>query len=256
MKTALITGTTSGIGKSFARKFASEGYDLILAARNEEKLLQQQKELQSQYGITVKYVVCDLIQENAADLIMREIERWKISVDILVNNAGFNECGLFTNTDINREMDMIKLHIQFVTKLTKYMLPSMKKNNYGRILNVGSTGSYIASPADAVYSATKAYILSFSNALCGELAGTNVKVTTLCPGATRTEFASKAGIENTMLFKLAVMQPDKVVKTAYPKLMKGKRIVIPGLYNKLLIFFSKITPVSIINKLTLAMMKR
>lgn len=256
METALITGTTSGIGKSFAEKFASQGYNIILVARNEEKLKQQQEYLQSQYGITVKYIAYDLTQTNSADLIVEEIKNWKFSVDFLINNAGFNECGLFTDTDINKELEMINLHIHFITKLTKYILPIMKKNNYGRILNVGSTGSFIASPSDAVYSATKAYIMSFSNALYGELAKTGIRVTTLCPGATKTEFASKANIENTILFKLAVMKPDKVVEIAYPKLIKGKRIIIPGLYNKLLILFSKITPVSITNKITLIMMKR
>lgn len=125
MGTALITGTTSGIGKSFAEKFASQGYNIILVARNEEKLKQQQKDLQSQYGINVKYIAYDLTQENAADLIAEKINNWNMSVDFLINNAGFNECGLFTDTDINRELQMIHLHIDFITKLTKYILPRM-----------------------------------------------------------------------------------------------------------------------------------
>lgn len=255
MKTALITGTTSGIGKSFAEKFASEGYNLVLAARNEEKLKRQQAELQSRYNITVDYIAYDLTKENAASLILDKINHRKLQISFLINNAGFNECGLFTETDMDKELEMIALHIRFVTELTKRILPMMIKGHYGRILNVGSTGSFIASPSDAVYSATKAFILSFSNALCGELAHTGVTVTTLCPGATRTEFAFKANLENTLLFRFAVMSPDKVVRIAYPKLMRGKRLVIPGFYNKLLVLCSKVTPVIITNKLTMFMMR-
>ena len=254
MKTALITGTTSGIGKAFAEKFASMGNNIILVSRNEEKLKRQQNDLQCHYHVSVKYIACDLTQANAVDLIFKELNNCQVSVDFLVNNAGFNECGLFTNTDIEQEMKMIDLHIRFITQLTKRILPMMKKNNYGLIVNIGSTGSFIPSPSDAVYSATKAYIMSFSNALYGELKRTGIKITLLCPGATETEFARKANIEHTLLFKFAVMKPDKVVKIAYPKIIKGKRLIIPGMYNKLLVFFSKIMPIDITNKLTLIMM--
>lgn len=256
MKTALITGTTSGIGKAFAEKFAGMGNNIILVSRNEEKLKNQQNDLQSHYHVSVKYIACDLAQTNAVDLIMNEINNWQVSVDFLVNNAGFNECGMFSDTDMTQEMKMIDLHIRFITQLTKRILPMMKENNYGRIVNVGSTGSFIPSPSDAVYSATKAYIMSFSNALYGELKKTGIKVTLLCPGATETEFAVKANIQNTLLFKFAVMKPERVVEITYPKLVKGKRLVIPGLYNKFLILFSRILPVEITNSLTLFMMKQ
>ena len=230
MKTVLITGTTSGIGKAFAEKFADEGYDLILVARNEQKLKQQQAALQETYHVAVRYIVQDLTQESAAGLIMADIDKWKVTIDVLVNNAGFNECGFFVDTRLDRELEMINMHIRFVTELTKRILVHMKENGYGRILNVGSTGSFIPSPTDAVYSATKAYIMSFSNALCGEL-------------------------ENTLLFKIAVMKPDKVVDIAYRKMMKGRRLVIPGIYNKLLVVFSKVMPMSLINRITILMMK-
>lgn len=255
MKTVLITGTTSGIGKAFAEKFASMGNDIILVSRNEEKLKRQQSDLQNHYHTSVKYIACELTQSNAVDLIFEKLNNWQVSVDFLVNNAGFNECGLFTNTNVEQEMKIIDLHIRFVTQLTKRILPMMKKNNYGRIVNVGSTGSFIPSPSDAVYSATKAYVMSFSYALYGELKKTDIKITLLCPGATETEFAAKANIQDTMLFKYAVMKPERVVEIAYPKLMKGKRLVIPGIYNKLLVFFSRILPVGVTNSLTLFMMK-
>ena len=255
MKAILITGTTSGIGKAFAEKFASVGNNIILVARNEQKLKKQQLFLQDHYHVTVKYIAYDLENENAVDFIMENLAKWDIFVEILINNAGFNECGYFINTNINKELDMINLHIRFITQLTKRILLGMEEKGYGRILNVGSTGSFIPSPTDAVYSATKAYILSFSNALCGEYSKTGINITTLCPGATQTEFALKANIQNTLLFKFAVMKPEKIVEIAYPKFMKGKRLIIPGLYNKLLIAFSKIIPISITNKMTIFMMK-
>ena len=212
--------------------------------------------MQENYHVAVKYIVQDLTQESAAGLIMANIDKWKVTIDVLVNNAGFNECGFFVDTRLDRELEMINMHIRFVTELTKRILVHMKENGYGRILNVGSTGSFIPSPTDAVYSATKAYIMSFSNALCGELSKTGVKVTTLCPGATETESAAKANIQNTMLFKIAVMSPEKVVRIAYCGMMKGRRLVIPGIYNKLLVAFSKVMPVSITNRITIFMMKQ
>ena len=139
--------------------------------------------------------------------------------------------------------------------MTKSILLKMEEKGWGRILNVGSTGSYIPSPTDAVYSATKAYIMSFSNALSGEYSKTGIKITTLCPGATKTKFATKANISDTLLFKLAVMKPEKVVEIVYPKLMKGKRIVVPGLYNKFLVMFSMMLPIIITNRITVFMLK-
>lgn len=256
MENVLITGTTSGIGKAFAEKFAAMGNHIILVARNRQKLEQQKLFLQNQYHVTVNFIAYDLTKEDAVDFIMKQLENWNIPIDFLVNNAGFNECGLFSETDISKELKMIDLHIRFVTHLTKRILPIMEKNNHGHILNIGSTGSFIPSPSDAVYSASKAYIMSFSNALYGEYENTGIKITLLCPGATETEFARKANIEHTLLFKVAVMKPDKVVEIAYPKMIKGKRLVIPGLYNKLLVFFSKIIPVKITNMLTLYTLKR
>lgn len=254
MKNVLITGTTSGIGKAFAEKFAGMGNDIILVSRDRQKLEQQQLYLQNQYHVTVNFIAYDLTKEDAADFIIEQIDNWNMPIDFLVNNAGFNEFGLFSQTDISKEIKMIDLHIRFITQLTKHILSIMEKNNYGHILNIGSTGSFIPSPSDAVYSATKAYIMSFSNALYGEYRNTGIKITLLCPGATETEFARKANIEQTLLFKFAVMKPDQVVKIAYPKIIKGKRLIIPGLYNKFLIFCSKIMPVDITNKLTMIMM--
>lgn len=252
MDTVLITGSTSGIGASFAKKFVSEGYNVILVARNQEKLQSQAKELGANKNI--KYITCDLNNEKAADIIEQHLKEWNVIVDILINNAGFNECGLFHNTSMTRELEMVQVHISSLIKLTKVLLKEMLKNNHGHIVNIGSTGSFIASPSDAVYSATKAFILSFTNALAGELRGTGVKATIICPGATNTEFALKAGIEKTKLFKVAVMTPNKVVDSVYDKLLAGKRIIIPGWYNKIMVACSKILPVWVLNRMTLWML--
>ena len=252
-KTALITGTTSGIGYALCETFAQEKTDIILVSRNYEKLINQQKYLQDNYGIKVWTIQQDLEVSKAAKNVYDEVCNLKINVDYLVHNAGFNESGKFVETDIQKEKNMIQLHILFTTEFTKLILPDMVKRNNGRILFIGSTGSYIPCGLDAVYAATKAYILFFSKAIRAELKGTGVTVTTLCPGATRTNFAEKAGIQGTMLFKLFVMNPEEVANAGYKSMMKGKSKYIPGIYNKLLVISSRIFPAAIIDYLTMKM---
>lgn len=256
MDTVLITGTTSGIGKALAEKFAGAGNNLVLVSGNRDKLQQQQAELQTRYHISVEYISCDLAEDHAARLIMEKTEEMGLSVDILVNNAGFNESGFFADTDLSQELDMIQVHIKVLTALTKLFLPGMIERRHGRILNVGSTGAYMPCPYDTVYAATKAYVLSFSNGLYQELKGTGVTVTCLCPGATQTLFARKADIDNTLLFKLFVMQPEAVASIGYKSLLKGKRAVTAGLYNKLLVLSAKVLPVSIINPIAQWMVRK
>jgi len=253
MKTVLITGTTSGIGYSLSENFARKCYHVILVSRNPEKLLLQQKKLQASNN-QIDIVVCDLEQQNAAQEIHRIVDENSWSIDILINNAGFNEAGLFTNTDATHEHAMIELHVSFVTDMMKLFIPGMISNGFGRVMNVGSTGSYIACPKDAVYAATKAYVLYLSQAVNSELRGTGVSVTTLCPGSTSTEFASKANIENTLLFKLFVMHPDRVAEAGIRAMNKGSYTAIPGIYNKLLVISSRIMPYSFVGWLTKKML--
>lgn len=189
-------------------------------------------------------------------LIMEKMEELGLSVDILVNNAWFNEVGYFADTSLSKELDMIRVHINVLTALTKLFLPGMIERRYGRILNVGSTGAYMPCPCDTVYAATKAYVLSFSNGLYQELKGTGVTVTCLCPGATQTLFARKADIDNTLLFKLFVMQSEVVASIGYKSMLKGKRVVTAGLYNKFLVLSAKLLPVSIINPIAQRMVKK
>lgn len=255
MDTVLITGTTSGIGKAFTEQFAANGSNIILVSRNEETLRQQQESLRSRYHVQVAAIPCDLSEANAADRILERLSQLDWPVDILVNNAGFNEAGFFTETDLTKELAMIQVHISALTALTKLLLPGMIQRGYGRILNVGSTGSYMPCPCDAVYAATKAYVLSFSNGLYQELKGTGVTVTCLCPGATQTLFAEKANIHNTLLFKLFVMRPETVAVIGFRSLQKGKRTVTAGLYNKLLVFSAKLLPVPVINSIAQRMVR-
>ena len=246
-KTALITGTTSGIGKAFAEKFAKEGYNLILVSRDEQKLTEQAHILSSEYGIKVFEIPLDLLENGAVQKVFNSVEKMKLSVQVLINNVGFNECGVFLETNLQREIDMIRLHAICTTEMTKMFLPDMIKNKYGRILNLGSTGSFMASPCNAVYAATKAFILFVSKGINVELKGTGVSVTTLCPGATKTEFANKAGIDKTLLFNIFVMMPEKVASIGYKALMRRKVCIVAGFYNKLLVFSSKFIPPCILN---------
>lgn len=193
--------------------------------------------------------------KKSAERIFHQLQEWKWDIDILINNAGFNECGYFKDTDLEKELRMIDLHIRFNTEIMKYILTAMQERGYGRIVNVGSTGSYIPTPFDAVYAVTKAYLSSFANAPYGELGDRNVMVTTLCPDAARTEFAQKAGIEHSPLFKIGAMSPQKVAELSFAKILRGKRVIIVGVYNKLLVFFSRVLPIKIRSKLTLFIMK-
>lgn len=244
-KTALVTGASHGIGYEMSRLFARNGYNLVLVARNEQRLGQIADEFKEAFGIKVKVIARDLSLGTAPDEIFAELERKAIPVDILVNNAGFQEYGLFSETDLHKELQMIQVHIAALTHLTKLFLPAMLKRGHGRILNVGSTGSFTpGGPFNAVYCATKAYVLSFSEAIDEELKGTGVTVTALCPGATSTEFARRADIEDIRLFKFqcGVMDAKKVAEIGYRAMMKGKRSVVAGIANKLTVLSLKWMP--------------
>jgi len=254
-KYALITGTTSGIGKAIAEKFAQEKINLILVSRDIQKLNKQADLLSSQYGIEV-YVIAAKLEKTAAALkIYEQVKQIGIKIQYLVNNAGFNESGPFVKTDSAKEIDMIKVHAICTTEMMKLFIPDMVENKYGRVLNLGSIASHMACPNESVYAATKAYVLSVSKGIGAELKGTGVTITTLCPGATHTEFASKAGMEHTLLFRIFVMEPKAVANIGYKALMGGKASVTAGAYNKLLVLSSKLLPDFIVNSVTKIMLK-
>jgi short-subunit dehydrogenase len=243
-KTALITGATSGLGYEFVKLFASDGYDLVLVARNSSKLTEI-KNTFTQVKITL--IVKDLSIEGAAKEVFEEVERQGISIDILVNNAGFGLKGSFDKLDIQKQLNMIQLNTASLTELTYYIIRKMKQRNSGRILNVASTAAFQPGPLMAVYFATKAYVLSLSEALMEELSGTSVTITALCPGPTKTNFGAVADVENSKMFSQA-MSAEVVAKQGYAALMQGKRVFVPGSVNKAGVLGTKFMPRSLAAK--------
>ena len=231
-KTALITGASSGIGYELAKLFAEDRYNLVLVARSPGKLTQVADELQREFGISAKAVPLDLTVASAPQSLFNQLQREGIVVDILVNNAGYGVLGEFANISGEDTLGQIQLNITALTYLTKLFLGPMIERRSGKILNVASTAGFQPGPLMSVYYASKAYVISFSEALGNELHGTGVTVTCLCPGATDTAFQGRAGLQNTLLFrKLRPMTAEAVARDGYRGLMAGKVIVISGLRN-------------------------
>jgi uncharacterized protein len=247
-KVALITGATSGIGKELAKCFAINGYTIIIVGKDEGELKKTGDEFQKQYGADVTLIQADLTMIDAADTIFKHLNGRH--VDVLVNNAGIGISGLFHETSVGALLNCIRINIEALTHLTRLMLPQMIDRRTGRILNVASTAAFAPGPQMAVYYATKAYVLSFSEGVRYELKGTGITVSTLCPGLTATNFAKKAGMESTPMFskKEKVMRADDVARIAYHGLLDGDPIIIPGFRNRLSILIAKWGPRSLILK--------
>jgi short-subunit dehydrogenase len=229
-ETALITGASTGIGLDFARLMAPD-FDLIITARNQPRLEQIAHELQSKHGNRVHVIPADLAQREAPQAIFDEVARRGLRVDALINNAGFGAYGEFKDIPWPTEADMIQVNITSLTQLTKLFVPQMLERKLGRIMNVASTAGFQAGPLMAVYYATKAYVISFSEAIANELKGTGVTATCLAPGATATEFAARADMEKSRLFKMGRMKSIDVARTGYKAMMSGKTLAIPGVRN-------------------------
>src|SRR5262249_3760410 len=241
-KTALITGASLGIGYELAKLFARDKRALVLVARSGDKLQKIAQELQTLGSPQVTVIVKDLAELEAPDEIFAETERRKIQIDFLVNNAGFGERGPFVRTNLDNELEMVQVNIVALMHLTKLYLPGMVQRRFGRIMQVASTAAFQPGPFMAVYYATKAFVLSFSEALWEELDGTGVTVTALCPGATETGFAARAGMLNSRLFKMRVMDVKPVVVEGYRAMMKGQSLVVTGLRNRLMAFSIRFAP--------------
>src|SRR6266404_3016957 len=241
--TALITGASGGIGYELAKLFAKGGHNLVLVARSGPKLAQVADELQRHFGITVKPVSLDLADPAAPQLLFDQLQREGIAVDILVNNAGYGKLGGFAEVPVEESLGQIQLNLAALTYLTKLFLGPMLERRSGKIMNVASTAGFQPGPRMAVYYATKAYVISFSEALANELNGSGVTVTCLCPGGTDTKFQKRAGTEDTLLFrKGGTMTAKAVAQDGYRALMKGKPLVISGLKNWLLAESLRISP--------------
>ena len=233
-KHALITGATSGIGYELAKLFAKDGYNLVLVARNEDNLKATAQEMERlNSAIHVHILPADLFEPGAAEKIYDKTTALGITVNVLVNDAGQGEWGRFIKTDLKREMDIIQLNIVALISLTKHYLKEMVDRNEGRILQLASSVSKAPSPYLSVYAATKAFVLSFTEALVEELEDTDVSVTALLPGATDTDFFHKAKAENTVTYKETdLYTPEEMAKGGYDALMSGDRTVTPGFMNK------------------------
>ena len=240
-RTALITGASSGIGLDLARLFAADKWDVALVARSEAKLRKLAAEFEKAHGITAHVVVADLARPEAPVQIVNALSG--VAIEALVNNAGYGIAGEFAKTDLATELEMIQVNVAAVTHLTKLVLRDMVARGRGAILNVSSTAAFQPGPLMAVYYATKAYVLSFSEAIADELRDSGVTVTALCPGPTETGFASAAQMESSNLFKMVrPARSSDVARAGYEGMKRGARIVIPGMKNKLLVQSIRISP--------------
>src|ERR1044071_1006887 len=232
--TALVTGASGGIGEELARLFAADGHDLVLVARSRDKLARLSEELGGKHGVKARVLAADLARDEAPREIFEELSAGGVSVDALVNNAGFGSYGLFAETDLKSELDLLRVNVVALTHLTKLFLPGMIARRRGYVMNVASTAAFQPGPLMAVYYASKAYVLSFSEALANECEGTGVVVSALCPGPTETGFvAAVPGMGESKLFDRAVMDARTVAEAGYRDMFDGKAVVIPGLRNTL-----------------------
>jgi short-subunit dehydrogenase len=241
-KVALITGATSGIGKELAKCFIINGYSIIIVGRDQVALQKTAKEFKKTYGADVTTINVDLSVPDAAEKVFAELKGR--TVDVLVNNAGFAISGLFHENSVGTIIGCLRTNIESLTHLTRLLLPQMIDRRTGRILNVASTAAFAPGPQMAVYYATKAYVLSFSEGIRYELKGTGVTISTLCPGPTDTNFAKKGHVETTPMFnkKSKMMKPEDVACIAYNRLMDGDAIIVPGFTNKLTAVMARFVP--------------
>lgn len=250
---ALITGASSGIGLELARTMAQQGHAVILLARTAAALEQLAQELRQQYQVEVHVVLADLRQPAALNQIAEELARRQLRVDILVNNAGFGLLGPIAELDAQQQLDMIQVNVAALAGLTRLFLPGMLERKAGGVLNVASTASFQSGPNMAVYYASKAFVLSYTEALREEVAGTGLRVSCLCPGPTHTGFVAAAKMEGINLFKFGVHSAQQVAQFGYAAYQANRAIAVPGLKNKLLAFGSKISPRFLSRKIAMVM---
>lgn len=252
-ETVLITGASSGIGLELAKCFAAEyfsnnGCRIILVARNKPALESLAEELRKVCKAQIIVLPADLSLPDAPKNIFNELQAANIHVDVLVNNAGFGAIGAFAELPLERQIEMIQVNVTALTGLTRLFLPGMIRCKCGGILNVGSVAGFVPGPGMAVYYATKAFVLSFSEALAAELEGTGVKVTVLCPGPTPTNFGNVAGSKNMRLMRVPGTSAEKVARDGLAAFRRGRTIAVPGLQNKFVVFLARLLPRKLIRK--------
>ena len=236
----LITGTTSGLGREFARIFAQNGYNIVAVARNEVLLQQQKQELERQFSIEMVYVVKDLSAENSAQEVYDEIKHKGINIDILVNNAGFGSFGRYVDVDWQRQKGLASVNMLAVMQLSYLFGKDMDRRGEGKIVNIASIASFQAGPYMAMYYASKAFVRSFSEALHEEMKSSGVSVTAICPGPVATNFERNAHMINSAMFtRLRVYTPEVVAAKSYRAIMNNKAVYVVGWPNKLLVFLTR-----------------
>ena len=242
-KVALVTGASGGIGEAFARVLAAEGYALVLVARSDSELNRVAGWATAEHDLPVATLPVDLTRPGAADEVQKAFDARNITPEIIVNNAGFGLNGPAGDLDRDRQKEMIDLNIRTLTDLSLRFLPAMRARGRGGIINIASTAAFLPGPFMAVYYATKAYVLSFSQALSSELKGTGITVTAVCPGPVATGFQQAAGMQKAALFRLfPMMTAQEVAETGFRGFEKGRRVVIPGLLNRIIALTSPVTP--------------
>ena len=248
MPTALITGASSGLGEQFAYALGGEKYDLVLTARREERLRAVADQARANGAGKVEIIVADLAQRGTAEGIFRRLEVAQIPVDYLVNNAGFGTNGRFDRMALERELEEIDLNVSALVALTRLFLPAMVARNRGTIINVASTAAFQAVPYMATYAATKAFVLSFSEGIAGELAGTRVKILAFCPGPVRTEFQSVAKNEKAFVPSFVYEDAKTVVARAIAAAASGRTVFISGGLNFTMAQLTRIAPRALISR--------
>jgi short-subunit dehydrogenase len=246
MNTTLITGASSGIGAAFARKLAKRGRKVLLVARTEEKLIALCNELGRVSGARAQYIAMDLTEQNAAARLLEETQKRDLVIDMLVNNAGFGSMGDFTRLELARELEMIDLNVKSLVDLTNRFLLPMRERRQGTIVNVASTAAFQAVPFMATYAATKAFVLSFSEALAEENRKHGIHVLALCPGVTDTNFFAASKIGRPPM--RTVQTPEEVVDAALRGLGRGKSTVISGWTNWITVEAERFVPRSVVTK--------
>ena len=231
--TALVTGASGGIGLELARLLAADGHDLVLVARSGDKLARLAEEMTGKHEMAARVLVADLARPEAPGEIFDDLQTKGVAVDVLINNAGFGSYGLFAETDLRSELDLLQVNVVALTHLAKLFLPQMIARRRGYVMNVASTAAFQPGPLMAVYYASKAYVLSLSEALTNECEGTGVVVSALCPGPTETGFVAAAGMGDSKLFDRGSMDARTVAVEGYRGMLNGKTLVIPGFRNAL-----------------------
>lgn len=250
-KTALITGASSGIGFALADEFAMHGYNLVLVSRDEVNLNSAVERLRTKHGvhgIIMTPIVKDLTKEHSCQELFDEVRDMRIRIDVLVNDAGVGKGGLFYDIPLAEHVQVLRLNVEALTTLTSLFLTEMKMRDMGMVLNLGSVAGFQPGPLLAVYHATKAYVVSFTEALAEELKDTGITVSCLCPGPTSTHFFENANMMDANVVhygNMTMMKPEEVAHAGYEGLMERERIIIPGAMNKIMTFTRRLIPLEL-----------